>query len=241
MIIKLMAKVQSFSDNFRSAAADYLLLMEHHYPQKAILKLVGDRFKLNGVERTMLYRGISTDQTCKERRKKMFAKIPTSRITIHIDTYNVLLTIGSYLNGNRVFIALDGLLRDASEIHGKAFRNELLNRSLDLLLTFVASTKIKNIFFYLDRPVSHSGELAKRINDLIRKFSFKGEATVHDSADYILKRTAAGICATSDSAIIDHSLIPVFDLARKTLEYHFDPKFCDLKEVTGVRCQSIVI
>jgi hypothetical protein len=228
-----MTNVHSFTENFCNAAADYLLLMEHHYPQKAILKLVGDRYKLSGVERTMLYRGITTSQICKERRKKTFARIPSSRTQLHVDTYNVLITIGSYLNGNKVFIALDGYLRDASEIHGKAFRKELFDRSLDLMLTFIISTKIKTVFFYLDRPVSHSGELAKEINGLLDKHTLKGEATVHDSSDYILKRVESGICATSDSAIIDHSKIPVYDLARKTLEYHFEPKFCVLKNSLG--------
>jgi hypothetical protein len=224
-----MSNVQSFTENFRSAAADYLLLMEHHYPQKAILKLVSDRYALSAVERTMLYRGICNSTLASARLKKKRTRPLSSHTQVHIDTFNVLITIGSYLNGSKVFISLDGFLRDASEIHGKAFRNELLYRSIDLILDFLLHSKIKSVHFYLDRPVSHSGELAAKITSCTEECGLKGEATVHDSADYILKKTEKGIIATSDSAIIDHSILPVYDLALKTLEYHFKPAFCDLK------------
>jgi hypothetical protein len=226
-----MTSACEFTEGFKSAAADYLFLLENHYPQKSILKLVGDRYALSGVERTMLYRGISSGADNIKRLKKVFRGIPSSRIHLHIDAYNVLLTIGSYLNGSKVFIALDGYLRDASEIHGKAFRKELLDRSLELLLAFILSSKIKHLSFYIDRPVSYSGDLSQKINGLLDQQSLKGEATLHDSADFVLKRIEKGICATSDSAIIEHSLVPVYDLARKTLDHHFNPLFTDLRKL----------
>ena len=42
---------------FADAAADYLFLLEHRYPQAAVLKLTGDRYKLSSLERSVLYRG----------------------------------------------------------------------------------------------------------------------------------------------------------------------------------------
>jgi hypothetical protein len=228
-----MPKVQDtsifgFSEHFKAAASDYLFLLEHRYPQKAVLKLVGDRYALSAVERTMLYRGICDRTLASARNKKNRTRPLSVRSSVHIDTYNVLITIGSYLNGSKVFISLDGFLRDASEIHGKAFRNELFSRSIDLILDFLSSSGVKSVCFYLDRPVSHSGELAEKITASTEDYGLKGLATVHDSADYILKKTETGIIATSDSAIIDHSLIPVYDLARHTIEHHFTPKFQNL-------------
>jgi hypothetical protein len=220
-----------FSGPFNSAVRDYLFMLESHYPQKAILKLVGDRYALSGVERTLLYRGICTSTSANKRLKNQRIAPLNARSILHIDTYNVVLTIGSYLNGSRVFIAVDGFLRDASEIHGKAFRRELFDRSLLLMLDYLKAYKVKNVFFYLDRPVSHSGATAARINVLLEHYGFKGSATVHDSVDFILKRVEKGICVTSDSAIIDNALVPVYDLARKILEYHFAPKYYDLSVI----------
>ena len=59
------------SPEFKSAYNDYLDLLTKKYPQKAILKLVGDRYKLNGSERTMLYRGVCTREGINIRKKKM--------------------------------------------------------------------------------------------------------------------------------------------------------------------------
>ena len=56
------------NENFRKGALDYFYLQERKYPQKGTLKLVGDRYKLSGDQRTVLYRGISSTK-CSNNRK----------------------------------------------------------------------------------------------------------------------------------------------------------------------------
>ncbi|MCK4287805.1 MAG: DUF434 domain-containing protein, partial [Bacteroidales bacterium] len=127
----------NFSKDFQTAVNDYLLLLDKKYPQKAILKLIGDRYALNGTERSMLYRGITTSKNAEKRAKKLISEKNIINQPIHIDGYNVLITIGSYLNGNLVFIGNDRYLRDASEIHGKIFRTELFERAVILILVYL--------------------------------------------------------------------------------------------------------
>jgi hypothetical protein len=79
--------------------------------------------------------------------------------------------------------------------------------------------------------VSHSGELAVKIDGLMDHYTMNGGTSLHASADYILKRVENGLCATSDSAIIANSKVRVLDLARQTLVFHFNPIFTDLSQV----------
>ena len=99
---------------FKYAIRDYLYLLEKNYPQKGIIKLIGDRYALSGTERTMLYRGIATRENCLARKQKLALVKELKKASLYIDGYNVMITIGSYLNGNTVYISNDHILRDAS-------------------------------------------------------------------------------------------------------------------------------
>lgn len=225
--------MKSLTENFRLAAWDYLYLLDRKYPQKAILKIIGDRYLLSGTERSMLYRGIAASQTATTRIKRFAGLADLSGSELVIDGFNVLITIGSYLNGNAVFISNDGILRDASEIHGKVFRSALLDRSLELLNDFLFSIKPSTIVFYLDEPVAHSGDLCHQINLLLASKSIPGVAKTCHSADYHLKICRSGILATSDSAVIDKAQVMLFDLPKHLIEHFYKPDFLDLREFIG--------
>lgn len=216
-------------DEFFKAITDYFWLMEKKYPQKAILKLIGDRYKLTGTERSILYRGIFTSLECEARKEKLTQDI--SDTILHIDTYNVLITIGSYLNGNVLYVSNDNFLRDASEIHGKVFRTEVIDRAINLLFDFLKDKKVNEIIFYIDKPISHSAKLKQTLENNIAEFSLKAEAKLYQSPDHYLKKVQKGIIATSDSVIIDKSNVKIIDLAFSVLNYHFQPTFVILHEL----------
>ena len=219
------------SENFNIAVKDYKYLLERNYPQKSILKIVGNKYLLSGKERAMLFRGITTKSNIDKRKKILVKNIKSIKNkTLYIDGYNVLITVGSYLKGNIVFICNDNFLRDVSELHGKIFRNKFVDRSLKLTLDYLNKNNIKNVEFYLDEPISKSGELCREIRNGIVKNTISGDAQTCMSPDFILKNIEQGIVCTSDSTIIDNSNVGVFDLARKVILFHFKPKFVDLRK-----------
>ena len=220
--------MKTFSPNFHAAAHDYLYLLNRNYPQFTLIKLVGDRYQLSGVERSMLYRGVSSSVDAAKRRSKLINNLSSDLEPLSIDACNVLITLGSYLNGNIVFISNDDFLRDASEIHGKVFRTSLIERSLDLVFKYLLHHGIKNVRFYIDSPISFSGKLCERINHTLSELDMEGFAQTHTSPDHILKNLNEGILATSDSVIIDITPLPVIDLPKNILEFHFHPGFVDL-------------
>lgn len=221
------------SENFSKAKRDYLYLLEKGFPQKGIIKLIGDRYALSGTERTMLYRGITTRDNIAHRKNKIARVKDVRGAHLIIDGYNVMITIGNYLNGNTIFISNDGFLRDAAEMHGKVFRNALMYKVLDLILEDLHYLKISSCKIYFDQPVSKSGELSVKVSDQLLQAGLKGNAETAGSPDYILKKANAGFIATSDSSIIDKSKVKVFDFAKHVISRKFKPVFLDLRQGAG--------
>ena len=68
--------VSPFSETrFEHALADYFYLIDRGYPEKGSLKLVGDKYKLETVYRTVLYRGVCSQLKTASREQKLTHQI----------------------------------------------------------------------------------------------------------------------------------------------------------------------
>jgi hypothetical protein len=218
-----------FSENFRNALSDYTLLLNKGYPHKTILELVATRYALNHFERSMLYRGISTDSAAAKRKEKIIKMEQLNNRTLHIDLFNALFTIAAYLRGYPVYLSNDGLLRDASESHGSGEWAAHLEKALDILLASLHTLKISRAIFYIDAPLEIGFEIRVKMMELINNSKPDFEIIADASPDHLLIEAKEGVLATSDSTIIDKSSLPVFDLPRAVLEAHFEPKLIRLE------------
>jgi len=205
-----------FSDGFFQAVCDYRYLLERDYPQKSILKLVGDRYALPSHERVMLYRGLAKKQQVRERQQKLLPDIP-AHAEVTLDGFNVCRTVGSYLNGNPVFVGMDGYLRDVSELHRKKLKWEVLERSMTLILEFLREKNVSHIHFYFDAPISHSGKMCVMTRQKMLELNMVGEAETVFSPDNELITIEKGFICTADSNIIENANVKVFDLAHQLL------------------------
>jgi len=218
------------TDNFKKAIKDYIYFLDNDYPYKPVLKIIGDRYRLNTLQRSVLLRGISSSITSNKRKNKIIPIYETINKTLFIDCYNVLLTVGSYLSGNFVYQANDGFIRDAEESHGKIKRSDIIIKALFLVLEYLKNYDIKKIQFLIDSPVSNSKKLADKINGFIKNYNINGDASIVKSPDYVMINTNDIICATSDSIIIDKK-DKILDLSFNTLNYHYSPVFISLDEL----------
>ena len=217
------------SDNFISACQDYLYLVDRQFPERGVLKLVGDRYRLNGDQRTVLYRGISSRKRSEIRKSLLITDIVGKHLVI--DGYNVLFTLLNYRLGRSTFISTDQILRDAGSLHGR-MRDE--NTFLECVNLLLENLKIKQPFktdIYLDSPVSHSEWHAQLIREKMQMIHLSGECQVIKSADWALKQNRQGVLATSDTAIIEKALAPVIDLPKEILENAYEAKFLQLNEL----------
>jgi hypothetical protein len=209
-----------FSEGFFRAVGDYRYLLERNYPQKAMLKLVGDRYQLPAFERVMLYRGLAKEEEVACRQKKQTDQFQAGTI-VTLDGFNVCRTVGSYLNGNPVFVGMDGFLRDVSELHRKKLKWEVLERSTGLILDFLKAKKAGYVRFYFDTPISHSGKMCEMTKTNMVEKGLSGEAQTVFSPDHALISAGEGIICTADSNIIENAKVPVYDLARHLLQERF--------------------
>jgi hypothetical protein len=213
-----------FSENFHEALKDYILLLNKHYPLKTIHELVATRYALSHFERSMLYRGITTNEKAGKRKARLITIEQLSNRTMHIDLFNVLYTLAAYLRGFPVFISNDSLMRDASESHGSGEWEVHLEKSLDLLLKSLAGLKIIKAVIYIDNPLEHSKVISEKLEQILKGSKPLIETINDPSPDHLIREAKDGIIATSDSTIIDKSALPVFDLPRAIIEFHFKPK-----------------
>lgn len=224
-----MTMNELITNGFILALKDYYYLINRSYSRTECLKLTGNRYMLNKMQRIVLSRGIFRKDEAESRGKKKVTGFTHHRV--YIDGYNVLFTIGNYLLGRPVFISNDSFLRDAGEVHGKLHKGKPLLRAFDLLLQYLEHFRQKEFIVLLDQPVPGSIDVQKIINELIRNSSLEGEARTVPDPDEVLIRLTDGMIATSDSEIIDQTDKQVIDVASEVLTGAFQPAFINLSEL----------
>jgi hypothetical protein len=221
--------MRSLKDNFTSACRDYFYLVDRRFPERGVLKLVGDRYKLDGDQRTILYRGISSRERSVLRESLIDMHIEGKLLVI--DGYNVLFTLLNYRLGRIAFISTDNILRDAGSLHGKFRDEKTFSECIDLLIGYLVRKRLYRVEVYLDSPVSHSEKHAHIIREKLGISKINGDCFVVKSADWALKQNTQGILSTSDTAIIEKSMVRIFDLPRAILEENYGAVFLRLSEL----------
>ena len=83
----------------RLAARDLAYLLDRGYPERASLKLVGDRFGLNAEERELLLRATVPRPKALSRRQKRVKARDLRGVRVSVDGFNVLATLAHALRG----------------------------------------------------------------------------------------------------------------------------------------------
>jgi hypothetical protein len=199
---------------------DYRYLREKGYPEKASLKLVGDKHRLSRVERNTLFRGVIPKNIALARRQKLLSPDRLREEGLGIDWYNVLITVESFLRGFPLFISDDGVTRDSSATHGSFRRTTVTDRALDSIMRSLRMLSPGRVDAFLDSPIAFSGLMADEARSRLSLLSIPFLVTLEHTADYPLK-SYSGIVASSDSVILD-TAGKVFDLPRFVVETAFD-------------------
>ena len=91
--------------------------------------------------------------------------------------------------------------------------------------------KIKKAIFYVDNPLEHYQAIFEKLKVLANRLKPEIKIISDQSPDHLIREAKDGIIATSDSTIIDKSTLPVFDLPKEVLQFHFDPAFLILEKL----------
>jgi hypothetical protein len=216
---------------FNEAFEDYFHFLHKGYSGKALLKLVCDHYKLSGEERSMLFRGVFSPVEIAHRKARLIVPEELTGHILAVDTLNELFTIASYLSGSKVYLATDGLLRDASEKHGSSFPEGIVERSAGLLTDTLLKLGPLHTDFFIDKKMNCSQEIASMIRFSTFEDQLPHQVILSDSVDKDLILSKNVILSTSDTQVIDKSDNPVFDLAHFILLREFNATFTDLNDL----------
>jgi hypothetical protein len=225
------------SPSLARAAIDYRWLLDRGYPPRAALKLVGDRRQMTRDERMILFRGVASSAASASRAAAITSG--AKRRPVLVDGYNQAFTVMHYLTGRPLFIASDGLLRDAGGSHGRIADAALFSRSVSALVDRISLLDSPLVAVFLDAPIPGSAGHASLFRALFAAKGIEAEVRLERSADYPLKAAPRGsIVATSDSVIADalaagralsSESAGLYDAARWAIDLAFDrPELLDL-------------
>ncbi len=218
------------TNRFESSYLDFIYLKERGFPEKASLKLVGDRYRLTRIGRNCLFRGAIVESSARERMRKLMDAGEVRGKPLGIDWYNVLITVESHLKGTVLFIADDEVLRDSSATHGSFRPSEATEKARQRILESLLELQPSRLDVFIDSPIAFSAVMAGELRQSLSKPPFPpSEVALERSADYPLK-IYTGLVASSDSVVLD-AAGKVFDLARFVLERHYGfnpPRLLDL-------------
>lgn len=202
------------------AATDFRYLLSRGYPRAAALGLVGDRYRLDHTARQLLHRGVFAPEVAAARRAKLRLLAELGGLPLALDGHNVLITLECALRGLPLVAADDGWIRDVGQV-SRAFKpSPETDRVLTLVGDYLARHQAGSLTVFYDAPLSLSGELARRTEEV---WSARGLAATARAVPVPERELAAfpGAIATSDTALLD-AQAPVADLAGEIIRQHPD-------------------
>jgi hypothetical protein len=216
------------TEEFWKAAEDLRFLLDRGYPRVASLQLVGNRYNLDRDHRHLLRRGVFPHAVAEARGNKRVSVAGLKGKGLAIDGYNCIITLESALKGKTILLADDAFIRDISGVSGGYKETQETKEALGLIIDLLKFARPQEVRFLLDSPISGSGELAARIRALMKERGIEGDASAIKVPEHIMA-TYEGICASSDTAVIDQAA-QVFDLAGHLIQERLKTPLIDLRK-----------
>ncbi len=195
----------------KEAARDLRHLLARGYPRGASLTLVGNRYALDLTARQLLLRGVFAPLEAAARRAKLRLLKDLSGQPLGVDGHNVLITLECALRGLPLVAADDGFIRDVGQV-SRAFRPSAeTDKVLNLLAAYLAEHRAGHVSVFYDAPLSFSGELARRTEELWAARGLLVRAAAAPVPERELANFHGPICTSDTGLMAAHS--EVVDLA----------------------------
>jgi len=203
-------------DSFYKAAEDLRYLLSRGYPLNSAIELVGNHYQLSKDKRMILQRGVCSESKARERKNKKRGLSQLRGRPLGIDGHNILITVESALMNKILILSDDGFIKDISAV-SKSYRpSHFTTDVLNLIFELLKHHPPVKMDWYLDAPLSKSGELAELIRDFLKRYKFEGTAQAVPVPERYLTKYS-GLVATSDSVLID-VCEEVIDLAGEVIK-----------------------
>ncbi len=186
----------------RAAVAELSWLLDRGYAEASAIALVGNRHALRRRQREAVRRSACADAALAGRLARQADAETVRQRGLAIDGFNRLITLEAALAGAPIFRGRDRLLRDIASVHGSWRRVDTTEAALLRLGQAVTALRPCHVTWYLDRPVSQSGQLAHMIGRQAGALAQSWQVELVFDPDRAL-RECSEVVATADAAILD--------------------------------------
>lgn len=182
------------------AAYDLYFLLNRGYHMKGAITFIGNHYLLSERQRLALMRAISSNEKVINRKEKQIQCNFENR-TVNIDGFNTIITLEVALSNSLLLKCMDGTVRDLASLRGNYRIIDKTHLAIAQIGEMLEEYHIKKAIFYLDAPVSNSGNLKKQIIEILQTFHYEVEVNVINDVDKVLEILDNVI--TSDAIILD--------------------------------------
>ncbi len=203
-------------DTLRRATGDLCWLRSRDYPDKAALKLVGDRYQLRLRQRSALQRCAVAEAAVRYRLAHQVDPEAVRGKPLLIDGYNVLLTVEAALGGGVVLQGSDGAFRDMAAMSSHFRKVQQTRPALEMIGDHLEELGCERAHWYLDRPISNSGRLKAVMLEVADDHDWPWDVELVPDPDKVLE-VSDQIVATADGGILDQGPRWI-NLARRVVE-----------------------
>lgn len=216
---------KEFSDTaiqkLHQAGCDLYYLLNRGYHIKGASVFVGNHYLLSERQRLALVRAVSSEESIKTRKQKEI-KDSLENATVNIDGFNTIITLEVAFSGSTLLKCMDGTIRDLAGLRGTYRLIDKTDLAILEIGRELEENKIKKAVFYLDAPVSNSGRLKQRIEELLEPCSFEIQVNVINNVDSVLQTLDHVI--TSDAIILDQC-VSWYNLTEEIIEKQLNQRF----------------
>jgi hypothetical protein len=172
---------------------------------------VGNRYRLDHTARQLLHRGVFAPVEAAARRAKLRLIKDLAGQPLGVDGHNVLITLECALRHLPLVGADDGFIRDVGQV-SRAFRPSAeTDKVLNLLADYLAKHQVGPLSVFYDAPLSFSGELARRTDEIWAARGLFVRAAAAPVPERELVNFKGPICTSDTGLMGTHS--EVVDLA----------------------------
>ena len=186
----------------REAVSELSWLLTKRYTLASSLKLVGDRHSLSARQRQAVARAACSDESLNRRRQHCVALEAVKNEKVIVDGFNLIITVEAALSGAMLLVCRDNCIRDLASVHGSYRSVQETESAIGLIGEALETFKPASAAWLLDRPISNSGRLARKILDIAAEHNWPWTVDVMFNPDATII-SSRGIAITSDSSILD--------------------------------------
>ena len=182
-------------ERLRHAQEEVVWLLNRNYPISNIIDFVGGRYQFSTRQRMAIRRASCSIKDLEVRRDKEISVSSLKGKTINIDAFNFIISKGLLIK------CMDGAIRDLAGLRGTYRLIDKTYGVLEILGKAFRSLELECVNFYIDAPVSNSGNLKAAIYEAAEKWEVNVNVDIVINPDVILEKS--NYVVSSDSIILD--------------------------------------